>query len=260
MPIELKEFAEFVGVEVNAETTLDTLKTAFNEKYVPVETHKTTLGEVNGKFNHSVTKAAKELGVELSKEEIKDKSTHELPLILAAKVAARFADFEGSKTATQAEIEEKFKGKLTAFEQKVKDLEALNSGTATAFEAFKIEVGQKEKSRVLNGAKDKVFGELKWSDTVEPLYVKGWVSDLHEKYQFEVDEDGTETVRDSKGNVIGSKAKAATKASFEEVIVSEFKLTGKEKVVDTKKVTTFVPNPITPQNGKTGFQVAPRHT
>jgi hypothetical protein len=260
MPIELKEFAEFVGVEVNAETTLDTLKTAFNEKYVPVETHKTTLGEVNGKFNHSVTKAAKELGVELSKEEIKDKSTHELPLILAAKVAARFADFEGSKTATQAEIEEKFKGKLTAFEQKVKDLEALNSGTATAFEAFKIEVGQKEKSRVINGAKSEALGKLAWSDTASPLLRKGFEAELHDKYIFEVGEDGSQIVRDKDGKQIGSKAKAGTFASFAEVIESEFEATGLKKVVDTKKVTTFVPNPIAPQNGKTGFQVAPRHT
>jgi hypothetical protein len=35
--IELKDFADFVGIELTDDSTMDTVKTAFNEKYVPAE-------------------------------------------------------------------------------------------------------------------------------------------------------------------------------------------------------------------------------
>ena len=66
--LDAKDVLSFIGFEnVN---DIEELKSKFNEKYVPTETHKTTLGEVNGKVTHAIKKNFKEIGIELRADEL----------------------------------------------------------------------------------------------------------------------------------------------------------------------------------------------
>ena len=250
--IELKDFADFVGIELTDDSTMDTVKTAFNEKYVPAEKYSTGLGELNGKVSHSIGKAAKELGIELTKDDTKDKPLHELPLILAAKLKGRMDELAGDKSATQEEIENKYKGQLTTFEQKVKDLSELNQSLSTQFEGYKVEVETKERNGKINSVKSEALGKLPWSQTATPILKKGFEATIAEKFKFDLDGDAP-VVRDSAGNIVQSKAKAGAPASYEEVISMEFEASGLKAAADNKKVSTFGANPVpvqTPQNGQ----------
>ena len=258
--IDLNEFAKFVGVDITDETTLDDVKTAFNEKYVPAEKYSTGLGELNGKVSHAISKAAKEIGVELTKEEVKDKPLHELPLILAAKAKDRFTELEGLKSATQEEIEAKYKGELTTYQQKVKDLSELNQSLSTQFEGFKVEVETKERNGKINAVKSQALGSLPWSSTATPILRKGFEATIAEKYKFDLDGDSP-VVRDKDGNIVQSKSKAGSPASYEEVISSEFEASGLKAVADSKKVPNFAasaPVNVGQPNGN-GWTPAPRH-
>ena len=258
MRIELKDFADFVGIELTDDSTMDTVKAAFNEKYVPAEKYSTSLGELNGKVSHSIGKAAKELGIELTKDETKDKPLHELPLLLAAKLKGRMDELTNDKSATQEQIEAKYKGDLTAKEQKIADLTALNQGLSTQFEGFKVEVETKERNGKINFVKSDALGKLPWSQTATPIMRKGFEAVIAEKFKFDLDGDSP-VVRDSGGNIVQSKAKAGTAASYEEVIAMEFEASGLKSVADSKKVPTFGANPIHVQAPNNGFQPAPRH-
>lgn len=257
--IELKDLAGFIGIDVTDETTIDQVKEAFNGKYVPLEKHSSSLGELNGKVDHSIGKAAKLMGVELTADEKKDKNLHELPLLLAEKVKARFDELAGDKSATQEQIEAKYKGQLTAFEQKVADLSALNQSLSTQFEGYKVEVETKERNRKINSVKSEALGKLPWSQTATPILKKGFEATIAEKFKFDLDGD-TPVVRDSQGNIVQSKAKAGTPASYEEVISMEFEASGLKAAADNKKVSTFGANQVHVQAQPNGFQPAPRHT
>ena len=74
MPIEVKDLADFLGVTITADTTIDTVKEEINAKYVPTERHSTALGELNGKVSHAIKKGFKDIGVEIEASELKDKN------------------------------------------------------------------------------------------------------------------------------------------------------------------------------------------
>jgi hypothetical protein len=89
--------------------------------------------------------------------------------------------------------------------------------------------------------KSQALGSLPWSSTATPILRKGFEATIAEKYKFDLDGDSP-VVRDKDGNIVQSKAKAGSPASYEEVIASEFEASGLKAVADSKKVPNFVPN------------------
>ena len=242
--LEAKDVLSFIGFEnVN---DIEELKSRFNEKYVPTETHKTTLGEINGKVTHAIKKNFKEIGIELSADELKDVSTTDLPALYTTKAKEKFDDLQNQTKLTKDQLESELG----------KDLETLSS----EFTEFKTNVVTENKNREINTRLGAAKGSLRFSDKVDDFTKKGFHVTVAEKYKFEV-EDGKEAVRNGEGSIIMSKANAGTPATFNEVYDQEFKATELGAVADTKKVTTFVTpsaNATTPK-GTPQREVAPRH-
>lgn len=256
--LEAKEVLSFIGFEnVN---DIEELKSKFNEKYVPTETHKTTLGEVNGKVTHAIKKNFKEIGIELSPDELKDVSTTDLPALYTSKAKEKFDDLQSQTKLTKDQIETELGKDLEKYKQQVSDLTQMKETLSNEFTTFKTNVETENKNREVNTRLDAAKGALRFSDKVDDFTKKGFHLTVSEKYKFEV-EDGKEAVRNSEGTIIMSKANAGTPATFNEVYEQEFKATDLGAVADTKKVTTFVTPSAnaTPTTGTPKREVAPRH-
>ncbi len=256
--LEAKDVLSFIGFEnVN---DIEELKTKFNEKYVPTETHKTTLGEVNGKVTHAIKKNFKEIGIELSADELKDVSTTDLPALYTSKAKEKFDDLQSQTKLTKDQIESELGKDLEKYKQQVSDLTQMKETLSSEFTTFKTNVETENKNREINTRLGAAKGSLRFSDKVDDFTKKGFHLTVAEKYKFEV-EDGKEAVRNSEGTIIMSKANAGTPATFNEVYEQEFKSTELGAVADTKKVTTFVTPSAnaTPSKGTPKREVAPRH-
>lgn len=260
MPIEIKEVADFLGVKIEDTTTLDDLKSQFNTKFVTADKVNTAVGEITGKAVHALKKGFKEIGLEIDAAELKDKAITEIPTIFANAAKAKFDEYEKTKGLTTEQAEAKYKADLDKAHKQINDLTGLHSSTIAEFDKFKTDVVTKERNNAINSEFDKVFNSLKFSETKDKYAVKGFRTDLNEAYTFDLSEDGRPVVRDSKGELVKSKAKHGEYATYEEVITEKFTAEKMGAVVDTKKVPTFgapTPQYTPPSTGQR--QVAPRH-
>jgi hypothetical protein len=239
MSIETKEVLAFIGIEADS---IDTLKEQFNTKYLPKEEHVKTLGELNGKLTASIKKAGKEVGIELDATDIKDKSLTEIIPLFGERVKGKFTELEGHKSSTAEEIEAKYKGDLSTYQQKVNDLKQLNETLKSQFEGFKTEVETEKKTFKVDSYFDGAFGKLNFAESAGDFAKIGFKATVSQKYRFDLNDEGAPVVRDKEGNIVQSKAKAGTAATFDEVLANELKEAKLEKVVDSKKVNTFVPS------------------
>lgn len=238
MSIELKDITAFTGIEAE---DIESFKAKFNESYVPKAEHSKAIGEINGKLSHAVKKVGKELGVELDAEDLKKPLTEVLPLF-GERVKTRFIELEGQKSATAEEIEAKYKGEVETYKQKVNDYKQLNDTLKSQFEGFKTEVETEKKTFKVATHFDKAFSGLNFAENANEYTRKGFKSEVATKYAFDLNDEGSPVVRDKSGNIVQSKAKAGTPATFDEVLALELKEAKLEKVADSKKVGTFVPN------------------
>jgi hypothetical protein len=259
MPIEVKDLADFLGVTITADTTIDTVKEEINAKYVPTERHSTALGELNGKVSHAIKKGFKDIGVEIDPSELKDKNLTDLPSIFASKVKTMFGELESAKGLTAEQAEAKFKGDLDKYKKQLEDLSGLHEGTKNEFNQFKESVISEKRTGKIQGEFENVLKGLKFSEAASALAVKGFKADLNETFKFDLSEEGNPIVRDIKGELIKSKVKSGEPATYEEVIKAKFEESKLGAVIDSKKVpnfaTTYTP-PIGQNNVK---KVAARH-
>ena len=239
---------------------IDELKAGFNDKYVPTDTHKTTLGEVNGKVSHAIKKQFKELDIELTSDELKDVNTTDLPALYVAKAKEKFTQLQDQTKLTKEQLESDLGKDLNKYKQQVEDYETKLNTVKTEYDSFRTTTETENKNREINTRLGAAKSSLKFSDKVDDFTKKGFHLTVNEKYKFEV-ADGKEAVRNEKGELVMSKANAGEAATFGEVYEAEFKATDLGAVADTKKVSTFVtPSQSTPTpTGTPKREVAPRH-
>jgi len=234
--LEAKEVLGFIGI--NDVKDLDDLKAKFNEKYIPSETHNKTLGELNGKFTHAIKKGFKEIGVELTSDELKDLDTVAVPTLVAEKVKTRFEELESQSKLTKEQMESKLNDDLGKYKKQLTEKEDLLNTLKTEYTDFKTNVENEKKSFVVNSKKQDATKGLTFSDQSSEFEKKGFYYDIDSNYSFAV-EDGVEMVRSKDGNPIKSEAKAGEYASFSEFYNTKFKESGLGAVSNPKKVTTF---------------------
>lgn len=240
MKIELKDLAELTGVEITEETTREEFLNSFNDRYVPSDTHKKKITEINARAAHAINKSFRDAGFELPKEEVEKVDLFELPSVYASKVSSKLQELESNKSATEEEIAKKYEKELTTYKTKAQDLSGQLEQTKNGFEAFKSEVQTKERNFAINTHKSNAMNTLNWSDNANEFIKKGFEATINERYKFDLDEENRPVVRDKEGKIVPSKLKAGDYATYDEVIKTEFSaLTEFQKVVDSKKVPNF---------------------
>lgn len=260
MSIELKDITEFTGVELGEDATIDDFKSAFNEKYVPADQHSKKVKEITSRAAHHITKAARDAGFELDKEEVEKVDLFELPNVIMSKASSTINELKENKSATEEEVSKKYQKELETWKSKYNDTKGLLEETSKGFEAFKSEVTTKERNRTIGGYKNKVMGSLNWSDNANDFVKKGFEATLNEKYKFDLSDENKPVVRDADGNLIQSKEKAGQPATYEEVIKNEFTaLKDFQKVADSKKVPNFASKRVTTSQSSDNPRVAPRY-
>lgn len=255
--IESKDLLEFMGVEGK---DLNEIKTNFNAKYVPADTHKAKLGEINGITAKGFKKQYADLGIEVEIADLKDKSLLDINSEYLAAAKTKLEDLEKQNKLTKEQLESELSGDLEKYKTQVKDWETKFNTIKTDYDTFKTETETANKNREINTRLSEAKGSLTFSDNVSELERKGFHSTINEKYKFEV-VDGVETVRNDKNELVMSTANAGSNASFKEVYETEFKAADLGKKADSKKVRNFGTNQssTTTTTSNEGRPIAERH-
>lgn len=265
MPIDANGILkDYIGIEITEETTEDQVKDAFNEKFVPAETHNKKLIEVNKRAAHAINKSFRDVGLEVEKDEIEKVDLFELPNVYAKKYTEKIGELEANKGATEQEIAKKYDKQLESYKTKVSDFEARLSTAQSELETVKTDFATKERSRMIDGFKSQATKSIPWSDNTKEVTKLGFDALLNSKYVFDLSEEGTPIVRGKDGNLIQSKSKAGEPATYDEVISFEFENEMKDfkKVAEPKKIgkfgaSTHVKEPT--GNGKQPQKYSPRY-
>lgn len=227
--MELKEVTDYLGIEVE---TLDEFKEKFNSQYFTesqVFADKKKLALFTGKTLGSVTenaiKIAKGFGVELKKEDIKDKNIEDvINMSFEGMTGIHNEMLDKLKLDAGKKGDDKYNALKEDFDKatlKITDLETLNNSTATKLtEAEKNHVNAIVDFKKGFFKKD-IFNNLPYSPDVDPLKKTGFITTMNEKYKFDFDEKGEPFITNMEGNRIENPKQHGTFKSPVDVLKEE---------------------------------------
>lgn len=228
MPLKPEEQAELVKfLNLESEDDLEKAKEKFQNSYLPVEQHKSTIGKLTGTIATNVKKAFGQIGVQLTDDEFKDRKIEEV-IVSASEKAKSFFDQqreELEKRATASGSEEVIKEwekKYKTVEKKLSEVEQARQEALNSFDQFKIQVETEKKQGKIESVFNSALSSIKFDPSVNEFTKKGFIATINEKYIIDLEDDGNAVVKDKKtGDRIKSSAKAGTFLGVEDVLLTE---------------------------------------
>ena len=244
MAVELKQIADYL--DIDPEKDWDEVKEQIDSSFVratpdAVKSNKklydAVLGGLNGAVITRIKQKAKDLGVELTKDDIEGvDQTIDLIDVMAERTSEKLNQYpskieeltgqleEAKKKGASAKDVEELTAKLQSYEQKYKDLEDLHNSTVQDFEGYKQQVGEEKKSFIVNTYKQKARESVKLK-TKSDWERKGFLNDVDSKYKIDVDGDEP-IVRNAEGERVKNPDKAGAFMTYEDVLKKEAKDAG----------------------------------
>lgn len=193
MALETKDILEALDLGDDV-TTLDQLKEKHSKKFVTLSSaheNEEIKSKVVGKVLGSLTTHAKK-AFDLTPDEIKDKKLEEVLEIASSKYKNKFTELETSSKKGKDELVIDLEAKLEKYK---KDALEFKSAADLASKALQEKEGlfeQEKKGWKRNSLFDTVKKDLEKEliSDIDPLKLKGFNSEIAEKYIFEVDETG----------------------------------------------------------------------
>jgi hypothetical protein len=268
--MESKELLDYLGIEAE---DLEGFKSKFSEKYftedqVFQDSSKLSkfTGRTIGKIQDTTLKMAKGFGVDVTKEDIKDKPLEEVfNHILEAKEDQHTNLMNDMKSQVAKGADDKYKSLQEEYEKalgKVKDYEGMNKELSGKIESTEKEWSGKLKTFKRNHLEKELFGGIDYAPEVDKYKRKGFESEIREKLRFDYDENDEPYVTDTEGNRIPDPKKHGTFKSPKQVLDEMAKEAGFTNVNPQggKPVRREPQNPIpqTPQAGVPQPQEKPR--
>jgi hypothetical protein len=259
---EALDALKFLGIENTEDMNMDKFKEAVRGKYYTgdeifsryaVENKATFNGKVFGSAQTKIKKNFEELGVEFEDGELKDLMLEDMVKLgntkLLGKVDSIKAEIEKQAGLTiDQRISEK-EAELGKYKSKVSDFEKLVKTKATEFETRENELKAQIKNGLLGYKKQSVVESLKYLPDLDPYKKKGFLAEMDERFNVDLDETGTPIPLDRKtGSRIPSDKTHGTFLSLDELYAIEAAKAGVISVTPQggKKVepkTTFTPKP-----------------
>lgn len=230
--MELKEVLNFLGFKDDI-ASLEDFKKEFNPTFIRKENAKddeeivkTIVGKRLGSLETKIKQLAKKSGIELTGDEIKEKSLEEVTDLVIGKFNTKVTDLQkllddASKATNDEKVKtlttelEKVKGEATDFKAKFENL-------GTEFETFKTNVSTQGKQAKLDNLKNKAFESIKFKNGISEFEKEGFLSKMEKTYKFELDETGDKLlVTDKEGKTIANPNKAGKVFSPEELLETQ---------------------------------------
>lgn len=228
MPLKPEEQAELVKfLNLEGEEDLEKAKEKFQNSYLPVEQHKSTIGKLTGTIATNVKKAFGQIGVQLTDDELKDRKIEEV-IVSASEKAKSLLDEqkqEWEKRATASGSEEVIKEwekKYKTVEKKLTEAEQARLDAINSFDQFKVQVETEKKQGKIEHVFNSALNSIKFDPSVNEFTKKGFIATINEKYVIDLEDDGNAVVKDKKtGDRIKSSAKAGTFLGVEDILLTE---------------------------------------
>lgn len=193
MALETKDILEALDLGDDV-TTLDQLKEKHSKKFVTLSSaheNEEIKSKVVGKVLGSLTTHAKK-AFDLTPDEIKDKKLEEVLEIASSKYKNKFTELETSSKKGKDELVIDLETKLEKYK---KDALEFKSAADLASKALQEKEGlfeEEKKGWKRNSLFDTVKKDLdkELISDIDPLKLKGFNTEIAEKYIFEVDETG----------------------------------------------------------------------
>lgn len=239
MAIEPKEIFDYLGVE-GAEK-LEDFRTKFESTYIRKDRLaddkelvssliSPRLGKIAGATQVTLIADLKKLGIEISKDEIKDLPLEDAVEYGIKKAGAHFtskiAELE-SKAGTGGdekvkELETKFQKLQAKYEQE----HSLFEQTKQSFEQERQSFANEKKGIKMQSKVGDAFKSIKWKTGASEIEKKGFLSLVNEKYKIDLDEQDELFIADSKGQRIPHPKKNGEFKNISEILEEEGRAAG----------------------------------
>lgn len=227
-PEQIKARQEWIGVDGESD---EDFQKAFNTKYVPAATlHETeqfkrAIGNTLGSITTKLKGHFKTHGLELSNEDIKDKSLEDIVNVGLGKIVEQHGQaFEAEKAKNNGKPSEREKA-LEADLLKIKGdysvIESANKKQKEEFETERTNWSANAKKQNIDNFKGKLWGSYAWG-TENELERTGFQAKIDSKYDFDLDEKGNGVIIDrATGNKIPNPKVNSTFLSPEDILQKE---------------------------------------
>lgn len=231
--IKSSDLLQLLGLPSDT-SNLEEIRQKFEETYVPVEALKDPknpyaqqlapafVGKVTGVATTTLKRKLKNLGVELTAEEIRDKPLEQVLEVGLEKVAESTSQkiktleeqIGQSSDQKSAELTAKLE-KLTA---KYNDTTQLLEQARQQYETERTQWEQQFRGQRLEWARSKAHEAIKWRPDVKEVEREGFFARLNREYKLELDDQGRLEVLDPSGKRIPSGKQAHAFKTYEEVL------------------------------------------
>lgn len=214
-------------LDLDEAENLDKAKELFSQKFVKQEELSSKIGKITGSITNVARKAFEPFGVQLTEDDFKDKKIEDVLRFASEKASESFknkiTELESRASGQGSEeIIKEWEKKYSSVEKKLQETDKARQESINAFEQFKAEVTQKEKTSKINSVFDKALTSIKPDPSVNEITMKGFRSHINEKFAIELNESDEPVVMDRKtGERIKSDKKAGTFLGLEDVLMSE---------------------------------------
>lgn len=214
-------------LDLDEAENLDKAKELFSQKFVKQEELSSKIGKITGSITNVARKAFEPFGVQLTEDDFKDKKIEDVLRSASEKASESFknkiSELESRASGQGSEeIIKEWEKKYSSVEKKLQETDKARQESINAFEQFKSEVTQKEKTSKINSVFDRALTSIKPDPSVNEITMKGFRSHINEKFSIELNENDEPVVMDRKtGERIKSDKKAGTFLGLEDVLMSE---------------------------------------
>lgn len=272
MAIELTNIYDYLSFDPKDLDTPEKFKAKFDEIYIRQSDAASDPAFIDKAFGKNILKtvtAAKKIaegmGVELDKEQLKDKKFDEqIAYILTASVKAKeekIKDLE-TKIGAPGEAEKVWAEKYSKLESKLNDTTKLHTATVTAFDEYKTATETEKKTWAVTAANKELWGKAKFASGAKELEKVGFQAQFEKNFKWQIDETGNPFLGNEKGERIKSDLKQGQFKEPYEILESEAIKAGVWAVSDPKGALPLTKNnPVLPgqNNLPTNFrQVHPK--
>ena len=214
-------------INLHDEEDVEKAKEKFEQLYVESKELSRQVGKITGTVLNVAKKGYESLGISITEDELKDKKVEDILRFGFDRVRSEYdkqrEEWEKKTTSEgTSELVKEWEKKLKTLERKLSDTESSRQDVITQFETYKTDVKEYNKRTKIESIFEKELQSVKLDPSVNALTIKGFKSELSDKYVFDLEEDGTPVVKEKSSlQPLKSKEKANLYMTIGEVIAAE---------------------------------------
>lgn len=234
MAIELKEILEYLGIE--GVEKLDDFRSKFEPTYIKKDKladdkellgtlFAPKIGKMAGAAQTSLISDLKKMGVEVTKDELKELPLEKLVEYGLQKASAHYtskiAELEKNTGSDEKvkEVQDKYQKLESKYEQEKRVFEEAKQKFQTTEQSW---LTEKKNIKLQSKVGDALKG-IKWKTGVSEIEKKGFLATINEKYKLDMDEKDDLFIADSTGQRIPHPKKNGEWKNINEILEDEGK-------------------------------------